>query len=155
MRLQVRVLAAYPRAFQWLLADGRYAQAPFLNLWLDHGKHTRVILKDEQRDLYQDARGLFQVTAPQEGKYRSRHCRGWEVSDLTTWPQVKAPLRVIRWQEIYWGRRRGDIENYGFNELAHEWHSDHGDKHDAKARETFLLMPFWLPIFFTLSGFSI
>jgi hypothetical protein len=36
----------------------------------------------------------------------------------------------------------GDIENYGFNELAHEWHSDHGDKHDAKARETFLLMAF-------------
>jgi hypothetical protein len=36
----------------------------------------------------------------------------------------------------------GDIENYGFNELAHEWHSDHGDKHNAKAHESFLLMAF-------------
>jgi hypothetical protein len=81
MRLLDRVLACYPRAFQLLLADGLYAQDPFINRLLAHGKHALVVLKDERRDLYQDACGLFTVTPPQEGKYRSRCCRGgtWRI----------------------------------------------------------------------------
>lgn len=177
MRLLNRVLARYPRAFQLLLADGLYAQAPFINLLLAHSKHALVVLKDERRDLYQDACGLFKVTPPQEGKYRSRHCWWWDVEDLSSWPQVEAPMRVIRSQETYsvrrqasrqvesftsewiWattlpaalaptpqavvlGHRRWDIENYGFNELANEWHSDHVYKHNPKALESFLLIAF-------------
>jgi hypothetical protein len=176
-RLLARVLADYPRAFGLLLADGLYAQAPFVNLLLAHGKHALVVLKDERRDLYQDACALFTMTPAQEGKYRSRRCRWWDVPDLTTWPQVNAPVRVIRSQETYrvkrqatqkvesmttewiWattlpttqasteqavrlGHRRWDIENYGFNELANEWHSDHVYKHDAQAMESFLLLAF-------------
>jgi len=176
-RLLDRVLARYPRAFQLLLADGLYAQAPFFNLLLAHGKHALVVLKDERRDLFQDACGLFAVTPPEEGKYRSRHCQWWDVSDLTTWPQVNAPVRVIRSRETYqvrrqmtkevesittewvwattlpvtqaateqavgFGHRRWDIENYGFNELANEWHSDHVYKHHPKAIESFLLVAF-------------
>ncbi len=45
-RLLERVLARYPRAFQLLLADGLYAQAPFFNLLLAHGKHALVVLKE-------------------------------------------------------------------------------------------------------------
>lgn len=177
MRLLDRVLARYPRAFQLLLADGLYAKAPFVNLLLAHGKHALVVLKDERRDLYQDASGLFAVTPPQQGRYRSRECWWWDVPDLTTWPQVNAPLRVIRSQETWkvrrqasdhvetltaewvWattlstaqasteqalalGHRRWDIENYGFNELANEWHSDHVYKHDPNAIESFLLIAF-------------
>jgi hypothetical protein len=52
-RLLARVLADYPRAFGLLLADGLYAQAPFVNLLLAHGKHALVVLMDERRDLYQ------------------------------------------------------------------------------------------------------
>ena len=176
-RLLDRVLAAYPRAFHLLLADGLYAQAPFLNLLLAHGKHALVVLKDERRDLYQDVCGLFAVTPPQPGRYRSRDCRWWDVGDLTTWPEVQAPLRVIRSQETWtvrrqasdqvetltaewiWattlptthasteqavalGHRRWDIENYGFNELANEWHADHVYKHDPNAIDSFLLIVF-------------
>jgi hypothetical protein len=85
-RLLDRVLARYPRAFQLLLADGLYAQAPFFNLLLAHGKHALVVLKDERRDLYRDACGLFALTPPEEGKYRLRHCQWWDISDLTSWP---------------------------------------------------------------------
>ncbi len=136
-----------------------------------------MVLKDKRRDLYQDAGGLFAVTPPVAGKYRSRHCPWGDVSDLTTWPQVHAPLRVIRSRETYsvrrqitkqvesmtsewvwattlpltqastepavgWGHRRWDIENYGFNELANAWHSDHGYKHRPQAIEAFLLVAF-------------
>jgi len=38
LRLLERVLAAYPRAFDVLLADALYAVEPFLNFLLEHGK---------------------------------------------------------------------------------------------------------------------
>jgi Transposase DDE domain len=177
LRLLERVLKQYPRAFQLILADGLYAQAPFFNWLLDHGKHALVVLKDERRDLYQDAAGLFRMTPGQEGKYRSRKCLWWDLPDLTTWAQVKVPARVLRSLETYtvrrqasqeletltadwiWattlgqeqlpteaavrmGHRRWDIENYGFNELVNEWHSDHVYRHESKAIEVFLLMAF-------------
>ncbi len=102
-RLLDRVLARYPRAFQLLWAEGRDAQAPFFNLLRAHAKHARVVLKDERRDRYQDAGGWFAVTPPEAGKYRSRHCQWWDVADLTSWPQVNAPVRVIRSRETYPG----------------------------------------------------
>ena len=110
LRLLGRVLAAYPRAFQILLADSLYAQAPFLNFLIARGKHAVVVLKDERRDLYQDAQGLFRLTPPQSGRYRSRDCLWWDVHDLTSWPQVTAPLRVVRSQETSSVRRQDSGE---------------------------------------------
>ena len=110
LRLLGRALAAYPRAFQSLLADSLYAQAPFLNFLLARGKHFVVVLKGEHRDLYQDAQGLFRLTPPQSGRYRSRDCLWWDVNDLTSWPQVTAPLRVVRSQETSSLRRQDSGE---------------------------------------------
>jgi hypothetical protein len=59
LRLLERVLAAYPRAFDLLLADAYYAVAPFLNFLLEHGKQAVVVLKDERRDAYEDAFRAF------------------------------------------------------------------------------------------------
>jgi hypothetical protein len=177
LRLLVRVIPAYPRAFDLVLADALYAEAPFFNFLLAHGKHALVVLKDERRNLYQDATGLFDHVAPQPGSYRSRQCHWWDFPDLLTWPQVRTPVRVVRSLETYtvrrqldkqddpqqsdwiWvttlalaqfpvdrivhlGHQRWDIENYGFNELANEWHSDHIFKHDSGAIEGFLLVAF-------------
>jgi len=177
LRLLARVIPAYPRAFDLVLADALYAEAPFFNFLLAHGKHALAVLKDERRNLYQDVAGLFDHGAPQPGSYRSRQCHWWDFPDLLTWPQVRAPVRVVRSLETYtvrrqldkqddpqqsdwiWvttlplaqvpvarivhlGHQRWDIENYGFNELANEWHSDHVFKHDPGAIECFLLVAF-------------
>ncbi|MGA8221507.1 MAG: transposase [Candidatus Acidiferrales bacterium] len=177
LRLLARVMAAYPRAFDLILADALYAEAPFFNFLLAHGKHALVVLKDERRNLYQDVAGLFPHVTPQPGSYRSRQCSWWDFPDLTSWPQVDAPVRVIRSLETYsirrqsdkqeepqssdwiWvttlsatqvpvgravhlGHQRWDIENYAFNELVNEWHSDHVYKHDSSAMECFLLVAF-------------
>jgi hypothetical protein len=177
LRLLARVIPAYPRAFDLVLADALYAQAPFFNFLLDRGKHALVVLKQEKRDLYQDVTGLFAHVAPQPGRYRLRQCSWWDFPDLKTWPQVKAPVRTIRSLETYsvrrqidkedqpqrsdwiWvttlspsqvsveravhlGHQRWDIENYAFNELVNEWHSDHVFKHDSAAIECFLLVAF-------------
>lgn len=101
LRLLERVLALYPRAFDVVLADGLYAQAPFFNFLLGHRKHALVVLKDPRRDLYQDAFGLFQLVAPKPGQFRSRDCQWQDVEDLRSWPQVQAPVRVVRSQECY------------------------------------------------------
>jgi len=101
LRLLERVLARYPRAFDLVLADGLYAQAPFFNFLLRHHKHALVVLKDPRRDLYQDASGLFLLTPPQSGQYRSRECQWQDLQDLRSWPQVQVPVRVVRSQERY------------------------------------------------------
>ena len=101
LRLLERVLARYPRAFDLVLADGLYAQAPFFNFLLGHHKHALVVLKDPRRDLSQDACGLFQLTPPQSGQYRSRDCQWQDLEDLRSWPQVQVPVRVVRSQERY------------------------------------------------------
>ncbi len=108
LRLLVRVLAAYPRAFDLVLADGLYAQAPFFNCLLAHGKHVLVVLKDERRDLYQDVAGLFAHAPPQSGRYRDRPCQWWDFADLGSWPQVDGPVRVVRSLETSTVRRQLD-----------------------------------------------
>ena len=108
MRLLARALAAYPRAFDLVLADALYATAPFFNFLIDHGKQALVVLKDERRNLYQDAAGLFAHVPPQRGERRGRDCQLWDFPDLRSWPQVKAPLRVVRSLETYSVRRQLD-----------------------------------------------
>src|ERR1700681_8570 len=75
LRLLARVITAYPRAFDLVLADALYAKAPFFNFLLAHGKHALVVLKEERRNLYLDVAGLYDHVAPQPGSYRYPQCR--------------------------------------------------------------------------------
>jgi len=101
LRLLERVIADYPRAFDLVLADALYATAPFFNFLLARGKHALVVLNNERRNLYQDVVGLFDRIPPQQGSFRSRQCLWWDFPDLLSWPQVNAPVRVIRSLETY------------------------------------------------------
>jgi hypothetical protein len=112
MRLLTRVLAAYPRAFDLVLADALYGTAPFLNFLIARGKHGLVVLKDERRNLYQDVAGLFAHAPPQRAKRQRRDCQWWDFPDLVSWPQVKSPLRVVRSLESYSVHRQLDDETH-------------------------------------------
>ena len=83
LRLLARVILAYPRAFDLLLADALYGASPFFNFLIAHRKHALVVLKDDRRNLYQDAAGLFDHIQPKPGTYRSRQCSWWDFSDFT------------------------------------------------------------------------
>jgi hypothetical protein len=107
-RLLERVLIHYPRAFDLVLADALYARAGFFNFLREHHKHVLVVLKDERRDLYQDAAGMFRSVVPVRGTFRSRDCLWWDFPDLVSWPEVKGPVRVIRSLETYSVRRQLD-----------------------------------------------
>ena len=116
-RLLERVLAAYPRAFDVVLADALYAAATFVNFLLAHGKDAVIVLKDERRHLFQDVQGLWRTQPPQAGEYRSRDYQWWDHEGLLSWPQVAQPLRVVRSVETW--RRRSQLDG----EL-HEHQSD-------------------------------
>ena len=118
LRLLERVLLDYPRAFDLVLADALYATAPFFNFILACGKHALVVLKNENRNLYQDVVGLFGCVAATVGSFRNRACQWWDFSDLHSWPQVNALVRVVRSIETYSVRRQLDGKK---ESLTSEW----------------------------------
>jgi len=106
LRLGERVLRLYPRAFSVVVADGLYLEAPFFNLFLEHGKHVLAVLKDERRDLMEDAKGLFQYEEPQvqiEGKIKRLL---WDIEGFTSWESLGKKVRVVRSLETRTVRRQ-------------------------------------------------
>jgi hypothetical protein len=57
---------------------------------------------------------------------------------VTTAPAPQLPTE----RAIIFGHQRWDIENYAFNQLAQQWHSDYVFRHDPNAIECFLLLTF-------------
>ena len=108
LRLLERVLGSYPRGFDLVLADALYSTAPLFNFLLARGKHVLTVLKDDRRNLYQDATALFAAFPAKAGSFRSRKCLWWDFPGLLSWPQVHAPVRVIRSQETRTVRRQLD-----------------------------------------------
>jgi hypothetical protein len=69
------------------------------------------VLRDDRRNLYQDAAALFASVPPKPGLFRKRPCLWWDFPDLLTWPQVHAPVQVIRPLETYSVRRQLDAQD--------------------------------------------
>jgi hypothetical protein len=57
---------------------------------------------------------------------------------VTTAPAPQLPTE----RAIIFGHQRWDIENYAFQQLAQQWHSDHVFRHAPNAIECFLLLTF-------------
>lgn len=105
----LRLLARLPdlygsRFFDILLLDSLYAQAPVLRLLDQVGWEAVITFKQERRDLYQDALGLFQTRPPdlvfahqQEGT--RRHVQLWHAADLPFTRDYPRAVRVVRSEE--------------------------------------------------------
>lgn len=95
-RLLERLFLSYPRAFDVVVADGLYAQAPFFKTVIAHGKQVIAVLKDDRRDLFQDAMGLFSQEQPvvfqQDGV--TRQC--WDIEGFKSWTSFGQEARVVR-----------------------------------------------------------
>ena len=96
LRLFDRVVQAYPRAFDVVAGDGLYARSDFFNHVRSKGKHALAVLKDENRDLLKDARGLWEPAAPVVEDRGGVHYEMWDDEGYTTWPQCQYPVRVVR-----------------------------------------------------------
>lgn len=100
LRLIRRVKATLPRFIDVFTFDAFYLQAPFVKDVLAMGYGAVIVLKQEERDLYKDAEGLFQLTMPEEQAITVQGLDGtvkvWDVSGLTSWSQLGRPVRVVR-----------------------------------------------------------
>jgi hypothetical protein len=108
IRLLKRALEHYPRAFDVVMGDALYANSTFFNFVLSRGKHALAVLKDERRDLWEDARSLFAERTPVEiprGRWLA-DCR--DLEGFTSWPQVSQPVRVVESLERKTVRRQRD-----------------------------------------------
>jgi hypothetical protein len=107
-RLFDRVVERYPRAFDVVAGDALYARGSFFDHVKSKGKDVLAVLKDEQRDLLQDARSLFDQMEP--GVKATEHGRrlAWDLDHFTTWPQCSHPVRVVRAVETRDVRRQID-----------------------------------------------
>jgi len=118
IRLLERVLGMYPRAFDVVLGDAHYANSTFFNFVLARGKDAIAVLKDEERDLWEDAESLFEQEAPKVVEERGRRCLQWDIEGFTTWPQVHGPVRVVRSLERHTVRRQLDGQE---EQLSSDW----------------------------------
>jgi len=97
-RLLDRVLREYPRLVDVITADAIYLEASFLKRVREAGKHFVVVMKQEARELYQDAEQLRAVVEPRilpDGRTTSRL---WDLPQLTTFSTLGQPVRVV-WAE--------------------------------------------------------
>lgn len=114
-RLVGRVLQTYGRLVDVITADALYLEAPFIGQILAAGKHVVVVLKQEARELYQDADRLRALVAPQVMREAARTTRLWDLAALTSFPTLGRPVRVV-WAEehtVAWrvvGGRRQRVE---------------------------------------------
>jgi hypothetical protein len=118
VRLFDRVVVAYPRAFDVLAGDGLYARADFFNHVRGKGKHVLAVLKDENRDLMKDARGLWEQMPPLVRDIGGVHYEVWDLEGFTTWPQCQYPVRVVRTLETRKVKRQKDKK---VEEQTAEW----------------------------------
>lgn len=102
LRLLQRICIDYGTLFNVVMADGLYAQAPFFKAVRKMNKHVIAVLKDERRDLTQDVRLLVPQVSPQQfrrGDNDRIKVQAWDIEELTSWPQTKQPIRVVRTKE--------------------------------------------------------
>lgn len=108
MRLLERVAERYPRAFDVVCGDNLYMDPALWKLARRQGKHVIAVLKNENRDLLEDARSLFERCAPLELWRNKTRCLCWDLAGFTTWSQCGEPVRVVRTVEETTIRRQRD-----------------------------------------------
>lgn len=99
-RLLARTVSVYPRAFDVVVADALYARAGFINKVLAHGKDAIVVLKDDRRELFKDAEGLFADQEPTKViNANGSYLEYWDIDQLQSWAGVKQLLRVVKMKQ--------------------------------------------------------
>ena len=96
LRLLQRFTRSNPRFLDVVTLDAFYLQAPFVLDVLELGLTAQIILKQENRELYQDAQGLYAITPFETIHGIGKEIRLWDIEGLNSWKSLGRPVRVIR-----------------------------------------------------------
>lgn len=105
LRLLTRIPERYgSRFFDILLLDSLYPQARVLRLAKDMGWDVVITLKQEARELYQNAAGLFHHRPPgrtfvDQAPGATREVRLWQTDGLPFSDDYPEPMRILRTEE--------------------------------------------------------
>lgn len=162
-RLVERATAALGRGFaDYLVADAKFAGAPFLNQVRELGLDVVVALKSNVPDLFHRATASLNGREPAlTFDHDDRTVEMWDDDSFKAWDGLAWPyVRVIRYRhpmdggrepvDAYWltniprdrldsrgifalAKSRWEIENQGFNEAKAHHGMEHTCRHDAKA----------------------
>lgn len=121
IRLLERVFAHYPRYFDALVADAAFLSGPFVNFCLDHGKHVILVLKDNNKALLEDARGLFRSIEPEVWSEGNKTVKFWDEEGFTSAETIKVPMRVIHTEERE-SKRRRVAGKWIIQDQEHSWY---------------------------------
>ena len=175
LRLLIRGVAALgPRFAQYVVADGLYANAPFLHAVGDHGLAALVRLKANLPTLFAAAQARFVGTPPHDTfTDHGDRIEIWDADDFDPWADLRWPsVRVIRYRqthsdgtvvEAYWltdfsprrvssralyrlAKGRWTIENQGFNDSKTRYGLNHVPHHHATS-----VLIHWLLVLLTLT----
>lgn len=98
-RLLKRVLKDHPRLFDVVTGDALYAEKEFIGMLRRAGKHFVIVLKDDRREICDEADRLRRHIAPRIWSDGARDCTVWDVEHLWSWwRRPKMDLRVV-WSE--------------------------------------------------------
>ena len=96
IRIVRRIRERYPRLIDILSVDAAYLEAPFTRAALEERVHLVTVLKQENRDLYQDVRGLLRnAPEPVVIAEPDKTILQWDFEDLPSWPQLGRSVRVV------------------------------------------------------------
>ena len=104
-RLLERLLTHLPRAFDVVAGDALYLHPDLCRRVLEANKDFVAVLKNENRDLIQDFRGLTAQFEPRCLRYGARSCLCHDIEGFESWTQLGHPVRVVSSQER-WNVRR-------------------------------------------------
>jgi hypothetical protein len=104
-RLLQRILHQHCRRIDVISADALYLEAPFLEQLLEAGKHFVIVMKQEARDLFQDAERIRSLIEPQTLVEGPRTTRLWDIPNLSSFTTLGRSVRVV-WAEESTRKRR-------------------------------------------------
>jgi hypothetical protein len=97
-RLLERIFRNYARLIDVITADALYLEAPFIKTVVAAGKHFVIVMKQEKRDLYQDADQLRALVKPKTVEDGSRTILMWDIPELRSFSTLGEMVRVV-WAE--------------------------------------------------------
>jgi hypothetical protein len=119
IRLLERLCRLYPRAFDVIVADGLYAQAPFFKKVVSLNKQVIAVLKDERRELIKEARRRCEGAEPCSfTRMNGAVVKAWDLEGCRDWTQLEMPVRVVLTLETTTVCRQNTGE---IDEKTNEW----------------------------------
>jgi len=94
-RLLSRVCRNYPKAFSVVIGDGLYLNEKIFKLLEGHHKKTIAVLKEERRQLFQEANSLSLLLEPETYSEGKTSYRVWDHAISGCWDGYGKDVRVI------------------------------------------------------------